>query len=101
MITFYVEHIIKEGHQEEAMAIVNMVTSYTRNKPGLVFRQVLRLTGEPQKNLTPSPPGAPWKDYQNYRNSRPPRIQKDVDEEMKHFDVMTTEMYDVEDSLNL
>ncbi len=100
MITLYVEHIIKEGHEKEAMAIVEMVTGYTRNKQGLIFRQVLRSQENPRKLNTI----ASWhsmEDFQNYRNSRPPRTQKDVDEEMKHFNVMTVEMFDVEDSLNL
>ena len=100
MVTFEVEHIIKEGHEKEAMEIVERVTGYTRNKPGLIFRQVLRSQENPRKLNTI----ASWRsmeDYQNYRNSRPPRTQKDIDEEMKHFDYMTAEMFDVEDSLNL
>ena len=100
MITFYVAHVIKEGHEKEAMEIVNMVTEYTRNRPGLIFRQVLRSQENPRKLDTI----ASWRsmeDYNSYRASRPPRTQADVDEEMKHFDYMKAEMYNVEDSLNL
>jgi len=100
MITFYVHHIIKEGHENEGNKIVNQVTEWTRNQTGLIFRQVLRS----QKNPKQLDTIASWQSidhYKAYMETRPVRTEKHVEEEMKHFDVMTATMFNVEDSLNL
>ncbi len=100
MITFIVEHIVKEGHEKQAQKIVEHVTGTMKGKSGLVFRQVLRSQKDPRKVTTV----VSWQsmaDYESYRKSRGPRTPEIVAEEMKHFDVMTAEMFDVEDKVKL
>ena len=100
MVTFVVEHIEKEGHEKEAKRIYQSVTESVNGKPGLVFRQVLRSQKNPRKLVT----AVSWRsmaDFENYRKQRLPRTPEVVAEEMKHFDVMTSEMYDVEDKISL
>ncbi len=100
MITFMVEHVIKDGHEEEAKKIFQMVTDSVMGQPGLVFRQVLRSQKNPRK-VTTVVCWESMKALEDYRSKRPPRTQAVIDEEMKHFDVMTSEMYDVADKVKL
>lgn len=97
MVTFYVHHIIKEGHESEAMAMINDVTRWTRNQPGLIFRQVLRSQENPRQLDTI----ASWESIDHYNAYRKTRPNRSRDVEMEHMELMTATMFDVEDSLNL
>ena len=99
MVTFYVHHIIKEGHEPEAMKMVNDVTEWVKDQAGLVFRQVIRSQENPRQVDTI----ISWESidhYKAYKQTSPQRFRpREV--EMEHMDVMTATMFDVEDSLNL
>ena len=97
MVTFYVHHIIKEGHESEAIQMVNDVTGWTRNQPGLIFRQVIRS----QTNHRQLDTVASWQSIDHYKAYMKTRPIRPREVEMKHMDIMTSTMFEVEDSLNL
>jgi heme-degrading monooxygenase HmoA len=77
--------------------MINDVTGWTKNQPGLIFRQVLRSQENPRQLDTV----ASWKSMDHYNAYRKNRPHRSRDLEMEHMDIMTVTMFDVEDSLNL
>ncbi|MHB8731022.1 MAG: antibiotic biosynthesis monooxygenase family protein [bacterium] len=97
MVTFVVEHHIRDGHEADAQKIFDAATNHATRQPGLVFRQVLRSRDDPQKVISV----ICWESPEAFERQRRPRPQEVVDEEMRHFDTMTAELYDVVDRVNL
>src|SRR5579859_3636337 len=91
VVTFVVEHHIRDGHEADAKRIFDEATHHARRQPFHWSRN------DPQRVITV----ICWESPEAFERQRRPRPQEVVDEEMRHFDTMTAELYDVVDRVNL